>query len=94
MKIEVNNPTVSLLSVDSGTKKVSTSSSAPVQTEMQDRTTFHADTQAIKSLTTQALNSPEVRQARVDALSQSVKSGEYKIDSTKIAGAMLDSKDV
>jgi flagellar biosynthesis anti-sigma factor FlgM len=94
MKIELNSPTVGLPSVDSPTKKVSTGGSIGAQDSTQDTTTFHTDTRPVQSLTTQALNSPEVRQAKVDALSLSVKSGEYQVDSTKTAGAMIDSKDI
>jgi flagellar biosynthesis anti-sigma factor FlgM len=94
MKIEVNSPTVSLPEVDRGAKKASMSTVVGTQDVTQDRTTFHTDTLSVQSLTTQALNSPEVRQAKVDALSLSVKSGEYKVDSTKTAGAMIDSKDI
>jgi flagellar biosynthesis anti-sigma factor FlgM len=94
MKIDVNSPTVNLPPVDSGTKKISARGSVAVQDATQDRTTFHTDTLSVQSLTTQALNSPEVRQAKVDALSLSVKSGEYKVDSTKTAGAMIDSQDI
>jgi len=45
-------------------------------------------------LTSQAMNSPEVRQDKVDALRQSVNSGEYQIDPTKIAGAIVDSNSI
>ena len=92
MKIEVNSPTVSLPSVDRSAKKVPTSAVVGAQDATQDRTTFHTDTLSVQSLTTQALNSPEVRQDRVDALRQAVKSGEYKVDSTKTADAIIDSK--
>jgi flagellar biosynthesis anti-sigma factor FlgM len=41
-------------------------------------------------LTSQALNSPEVRQGTVDALRQAVNSGQYQLDATKIAGAIIN----
>ena len=44
------------------------------------------------ALTTQAMKSPEIRQDKVDALSQSVKSGEYQLDATKIAGSIVESE--
>jgi len=75
MKIDVNSPTVSLPPADRGAKKASTGSVSDAQGVAQDRTTFQTDTQSVRSLTTQALNSPEVRQNKVDALSQSVKRG-------------------
>jgi flagellar biosynthesis anti-sigma factor FlgM len=94
MKIEVNSPTTSLLPVDQGAKKVPTGSLADAQISTQDHTTFQTDTQSVKTLTTQALNTPEVRQDKVDALSQAVKSGAYKVDSTETATALISSKEV
>ncbi len=94
MKIEVNSPTVNLQPVDKGAKKVSTASVTDAQGATQDRTTLRTDTLSLQSLTSQALNSPEIRQDRVSALSQSVKNGDYKIDSTKTAEAIITSKDL
>jgi flagellar biosynthesis anti-sigma factor FlgM len=75
-------------------KQVSTSDTAATQSATrttQDRTTFHSDSLSVQSLTSQALNSPEIRQDKVDTLSQSVSSGTYPLDSTEIAGAIIDS---
>jgi flagellar biosynthesis anti-sigma factor FlgM len=90
MKIEVNSPTVSTLATDRSPKKVSSDVVASTQSATQDRTTFHSDSQSVQALTTQAMKSPEVRQDKIDALSQSVKSGEYKPDAAATAGAILD----
>jgi flagellar biosynthesis anti-sigma factor FlgM len=92
MKIELNSPAANQLPVDRSVKQVSTSSTTATQSAAQDRTTFHSDNFSVKSLTSQALTSPEIRQDKVDALSQSVNSGTYKLDATKIASAMIDSK--
>jgi flagellar biosynthesis anti-sigma factor FlgM len=94
MKIEVNSPPVSLLPVDQGAKKVSTGSLVNAQISTEDRTTLQTDTQSVKSLTTQALKTSEVRQDKVDSLSQAVKSGEYKVDSTETANALINSEEV
>jgi anti-sigma28 factor (negative regulator of flagellin synthesis) len=40
------------------------------------------------------MNSSEIRQDKVNALSQAVKSGEYKVDSTETANALIDSEEV
>jgi anti-sigma28 factor (negative regulator of flagellin synthesis) len=37
------------------------------------------------------MSSPEIRQDKVDALSQSVNSGAYQLDATKIASAIIES---
>jgi flagellar biosynthesis anti-sigma factor FlgM len=94
MKIEVNSLTASQLPVDRSAKQISSNSVTEVQGATQDRTTFHFNGTSVQALTSQALNFPEVRQDKVDALRQSVNSGEYKIDATKIAGAIHDSKSI
>jgi flagellar biosynthesis anti-sigma factor FlgM len=94
MQIELNNSLASLLRTDQSVKQVSTSDTAATQaaaSATQDRTTLHSDSQSVQSLTRQALSSPEIRQDKVDALSQSVKSGSYQLDATGIAGAIIES---
>jgi flagellar biosynthesis anti-sigma factor FlgM len=90
MKIDVNSLAASQLSVDRGTKQVSNGSLAGVLNSTEDRTTLSTDTQSVQSLTSQALNSPEIRQDKVDSLRQSVSSGEYQIDAKAIASAIVD----
>jgi flagellar biosynthesis anti-sigma factor FlgM len=89
MKIEVNSPAISLVAVDKGAKKVSNGSLAGTQEATVDRTSFSTDTQSVQALTTQAMSSPEIRQDKVDALSQAVSSGEYKPDASKTADAIV-----
>jgi flagellar biosynthesis anti-sigma factor FlgM len=36
------------------------------------------------------MNSPEIRQEKVDSLTQAVSSGTYKLDPGKIAASMID----
>jgi flagellar biosynthesis anti-sigma factor FlgM len=91
MKIDVQSPSVSLLPVDQGTKKVSNNGQVGIQSATEDRTTFQSDSTSVKALTSQAMQSPEVRQGKVDALRQSVSSGEYQVNATKIAGAIIGS---
>jgi flagellar biosynthesis anti-sigma factor FlgM len=92
MKIDLNNSLANLLPLDKSAKQVSTSDATATQSTTQatqDRTTFHSDSQSVQSLTSQALNFPEVRQDKVDALNQSVSSGTYKLDATATASAMI-----
>lgn len=93
MKIEVNGLAASQLPPDRGAKQVSNNDLAGTQSATEDRTTFHSDSTSVQALTSQALRSPEIRQAKVDALSKSVKSGEYEMDTTKTAGAIIESED-
>jgi flagellar biosynthesis anti-sigma factor FlgM len=90
MKIDVNSLSANTLPIDRSPKQVSTGNLAATQSVTQDRTTFHSDTQSIQSLTSQAMKTPEIRQDKVDALSQSVKSGQYKPDANQTAGAILN----
>ena len=91
MKIEGINPAAVQSPVDSVTARVSTSGQASTQGTAQDWTSFHSDSNAVRSLASQALSSPEVRQGTVDALRQSVSSGQYKVDAGKIADAISNS---
>ena len=93
MKIDVNSPVASHLPPDRGAKQVSNQKLAVTQSATGDRTTFHSDSTSVQALTSQALNSPAIRQAKVDALTQSVTSGEYQVDATKTAGAIIESGD-
>ena len=79
MKIDVNSPVASQLPPDRGAKQVSNQDLVPTQSATGDRTTFHSDSTAVQALTSQAMNSPEIRQAKVDA--------------SKTAGAMIESGD-
>jgi flagellar biosynthesis anti-sigma factor FlgM len=56
----------------------------------RDHATLSSDSASPGSLASIALNSPEVRQDKVDSLAQSIQSGEYELDPAKIASAMID----
>jgi flagellar biosynthesis anti-sigma factor FlgM len=89
MKIEGTSLATSQLPADR-TKQASGAGATGTQGAAEDRTTFHSDSLSVQSLTSQALTSPEVRQGKVDTLSQSVSSGEYQVNATNIAGAIAD----
>ena len=90
MKIDVNSLSVNTLPIDRNPKQVSSGNLTSTQSVTLDRTTFHSDSQSIQSLTNQAMKTPEIRQDKVDALSQAIKSGEYRPDANKTAGAIID----
>ena len=54
-----------------------------------DKTTLSQDKVTLSSLASQALSQPEVRQSLVDNLRQSIGSGQYKLDPSGIADAIL-----
>ena len=91
MKIDGVSPVEAQLPVDSGAVRVSTGGQASTPAVVQDRTSFQSDSNSVLALTSQALSSPEVRQGTVDALRQSVNSGQYQVDAAKIAAAISNS---
>jgi negative regulator of flagellin synthesis FlgM len=92
MKIDLNSLVASQLSVDRGTKQVSSGSLTSTQGATEDRISFHSDSLSVQSLTSQALSSPQIRQDKVDALRQSVASGSYQPDASETAGAMIENE--
>jgi flagellar biosynthesis anti-sigma factor FlgM len=54
-----------------------------------DQTHFSFDQSRVKSLASQALAHPEVRQQRVDLLRQSLGKGEYSISDSRVADAVI-----
>jgi flagellar biosynthesis anti-sigma factor FlgM len=88
MNIEGISPAATQLPVESVPARVLSGDPTGTQGAKEDWTSFHSDSTSVASLTTQALSSPEVRQGTVDALRQSVNSGQYQVDATKIATAV------
>lgn len=73
-------------------KAANSAQSQPVTTsnpQLEGQQSSQSDHVTLSSLSTQAMQSPEVRQDRVDALRQSISSGQYQVDSNAIASAML-----
>jgi flagellar biosynthesis anti-sigma factor FlgM len=91
MNIEGISPAAAQPPSDSVTARVSSGGQVSTQGAAQDWTSFHSDSNAVRSLTSQALSSPEVRQGTVDVLRQSVNSGQYKVDASRIADAISTS---
>ncbi len=55
-----------------------------------DRATLTSGSGSIGSLVGEAMNSPEIRQDKVESLQQAIGSGQYQLDPEQIAGAMID----
>jgi len=60
------------------------------QVSAEERDSVPQDEVSISVLTTQALETPEIRHDQVNNLEQSVLSGEYRLDPGQIASAMMD----
>ncbi len=89
MRIGLNTTDPQLVSAEQAKQ----SSTAPVgrseESSAGDKTTLSQDSVNLSSLATQALSQPEVRQGLVESLRQSIDSGEYKLDPSAIADAIL-----
>jgi len=92
MRIDVNNPTASLLSADwsqsQAAKKVS---GGAAEKAAEDRTSLSPVGSMVQALTMQAMRMPEVRQDRVEALRQAVAAGTYPLHAAGIAAAIVSS---
>jgi len=92
MRIDSNNA-ASLLPTDWSANSASKAASSDYAGLTEDRTTFSSAGTQIQSLTAEAMNTPAVRQDKVDALKQSVANGEYQLDPSAIASAISASGD-
>lgn len=87
MRIGSNIPDLQSIS-NQRTEKYSAASKAhPVSTEESEG--IPEDTVSISALTAKALQMPEVRQDKVALLQQSVASGQYQLDPSALAAAMM-----
>ena len=87
MRIDLNNILMNGVEREGETRKVRGKS--PNAPNVEDKTSLSSDRLNVSSLTTQAMDSPSVRQDRVEALRQQVQNGEYNLDANKIAQAIL-----
>jgi negative regulator of flagellin synthesis FlgM len=91
MRIDLFNTAASQVAGQPNPKQVK-SQSGPTSdvSEGGDRTTLTSGSGSIDSLVSTAMNSPEIRQDKVESLQSAISSGQYKIDPEQIAGAMID----
>jgi negative regulator of flagellin synthesis FlgM len=87
MRIDLNNILMNGVEGDGRTRKAG--AKAPSAPSVEDKTSLSSDTLSVSSLTTQAMEAPNVRQDRVEALRQQVQNGEYKLEADKTARAIL-----
>jgi len=87
MRIGSNLPDLQGVSND---RAESSSPSKARAASTEEGESFAEDTVSISALTAKALQMPEVRQDKVDSLRQSVSSGQYELDPTMIAAAMVN----
>jgi len=91
MKIDLNNsipdPIVTQKGNNNNTNAASTSQVHNAGGD--DTASLSFDRASVGSLVSQAMASPDVRQDKVEALSQAISNGQYKVEPNKIAEAML-----
>ncbi|MGA8153937.1 MAG: flagellar biosynthesis anti-sigma factor FlgM [Terriglobales bacterium] len=88
MKVELNRTVLdSVTSTLGSTAEVTADNS--LQAPEEDKATLHTDKASLEALAAQALNSPEIRQDKVDALRQAIKSGHYQIEPQAIAEGVI-----
>jgi len=90
MKIELNGPALDGVTA-AQSNKPEAADSKEVQRPEEDKATLSTSQASIASLTAQALNMPEIRTDKVEALRQAISSGEYKVDPNQVADAIIDS---
>jgi flagellar biosynthesis anti-sigma factor FlgM len=90
MKVDLTNLAASQIAVDRGANKVSSSGPTGAQAATEDRISFHSGSLSVQSLTSQAMNTPPIRQDKVAELSQSVANGSYQPDAGSIAGGIIE----
>jgi flagellar biosynthesis anti-sigma factor FlgM len=89
MKIEANIPATSQPAVERSTSQVAKTATPITQGTTEDRITLHSDSSSVQALASQALNSPEIRQPKVDALRESVSTEQYQYNSARTASAIV-----
>lgn len=94
MKVDLNPVDGATLSSISSTQhgQTATAAASAIAADPEvgeDKTTLSSDSTSIQTLTTKAMESSEVRQDKIEALRQAIKSGQYKIEPDKIAEAMI-----
>ena len=90
MRIDLYNSAASELSSEPNSKKVQTPNIS--SSDVSDggvRTTLSSGSGTVSALVSQAMNSPEIRQSKVQSLQQAVSNGSYQLEPDKIAGAMI-----
>jgi negative regulator of flagellin synthesis FlgM len=91
MRIDLSNTAASQISNEQNSQQVSIQKAAKSgQSDVEDRATLTSDSISIGSLVSTALNSPEVRQDKVDSLQQAISSGQYEVDPNKVAASIVD----
>lgn len=91
MRIDLFNSAATELAGDVNAKPAKAgNTSSPSTDDAGDRTTLTSGSAAVSSLVSEAMNTPSIRQDKVQSLQQAISSGQYQLDPDQIAGAMIN----
>lgn len=91
MRIDLTQTTASQVANEQNSSPVSATSASTSDLSVgEDRTTLSSADQSLSALVSSAMNSPEIRQDKVDAFTQAINTGKYTIDPEQIASSMID----
>ena len=89
MRIGLNTPDPQSISAEQAQKSSTAATNQSEPLPSSDKAPLSQDKVTLSALATQVLGQPEVRQSQVDSLRQSISSGQYKLDPSGIADAIL-----
>lgn len=92
MKVDLNGLTGSTLDGIKSPQRTPSETAPTASTDPavgEDAATLSVDGARVNSLVAKALDAPDIRQDKVEALRQAIQNGEYKVDPAQIAEAMI-----
>jgi len=89
MRIGLNTPDPQGITAQKPATSSASSNNASKMSAEKSEVSLH-DAASASALATRALETPEVRQDRVDSLRQSIASGQYRLDAKASAEGMLN----
>ena len=89
MRIGLNTPVPEGVASERAADSAVSPNAKPVE-RAQGNDAFASDTVSLSALASRALQSPEIRQDKVDSLRQQIESGQYQVDPKAIADAMVN----
>ena len=90
MRIGLNTTDAQAASAEQAKKSAAVTTNQLESVAKVDQATLTHDNVTLSSLSAQAVGMPEVRQSLVESLKQSINSGQYTLDPSSIADAILN----
>lgn len=91
MNVEGVSSASTQLQSESVTPKTTSPKPSSIRAVSEDRTTLQSGSSSVQSLAAAALQSPQIRQDQVNALSESVRGNQYQVDANELAAAISGS---